>query len=502
MGSDHSKTLAPVTTHLENRIADLADQFVGQEAAQEDLRKLVQSGLDGLAQRIDATKQASEAASQRAQSQAVRLAQDELRKFVQSELGTFAQRMDALKQASETAAQRAQNQAVQQAQKDRKDLETHMKKEQTSAPQVGEIGRLRNEMESLGQRVDDLTVKSASEHELDSLRAAIEKLSAQVAHGPDLKPLADFDRRLTEMANKLEQRLAIHGRGQIDAAELDKRIAAAMRPSQASPPWTAIERKLAVISGRLANTETRLQHIATHEKWILQLYRNLEETLDWTRNVAEEAANRMASQLVQEWSSEADPAATFAEVKALENALAAVRTDHENADQRNQEAQAAVNEALEQINSRMSELEQIVGKVDELEQLRDQLQLAASTEVLAETARDASGIEPVSPEAYQPQEMATTARREPKVSGRNVGTLAMSTDNTEWKQRNLIPFKPGQSGNPPGRPKGSRNKLEEDFLSALAADFEQHGEAVIQKVRETKPEVYLRVIADLLPKDN
>ena len=32
-------------------------------------------------------------------------------------------------------------------------------------------------------------------------------------------------------------------------------------------------------------------------------------------------------------------------------------------------------------------------------------------------------------------------------------------DNTEKKQRNLIPFRPGQSGNPAGRPKGSRNKL-------------------------------------------
>jgi hypothetical protein len=53
----------------------------------------------------------------------------------------------------------------------------------------------------------------------------------------------------------------------------------------------------------------------------------------------------------------------------------------------------------------------------------------------------------------------------------------------------------------PGRPKGSRNKLGEDFLKVLATDFEQHGQAVIEKVRETKPEIYLRVIADLLPKD-
>ena len=35
------------------------------------------------------------------------------------------------------------------------------------------------------------------------------------------------------------------------------------------------------------------------------------------------------------------------------------------------------------------------------------------------------------------------------------------------RQRGLIPWKPGQSGNPKGRPQGSRNKLSEDFLADL-----------------------------------
>ena len=33
------------------------------------------------------------------------------------------------------------------------------------------------------------------------------------------------------------------------------------------------------------------------------------------------------------------------------------------------------------------------------------------------------------------------------------------TDGTEKKLRNLKPFKPRQSGNPKGRPKGARNRL-------------------------------------------
>jgi hypothetical protein len=73
--------------------------------------------------------------------------------------------------------------------------------------------------------------------------------------------------------------------------------------------------------------------------------------------------------------------------------------------------------------------------------------------------------------------------------------------NTEKKLRNLVPFKPGQSGNPMGRPKGARNRLGTAFLEALEADFSEHGVDAIEKVRETKPEVYIRIIADLLPKE-
>ena len=75
-------------------------------------------------------------------------------------------------------------------------------------------------------------------------------------------------------------------------------------------------------------------------------------------------------------------------------------------------------------------------------------------------------------------------------------------DNTPRQHRNLTePWKPGQSGNPAGRPKGARNRLGSAFLEALEADFNAHGIHALQQVRETKPEVYIRVVADLLPKE-
>jgi hypothetical protein len=61
-------------------------------------------------------------------------------------------------------------------------------------------------------------------------------------------------------------------------------------------------------------------------------------------------------------------------------------------------------------------------------------------------------------------------------------------------------FKPGQSGNPAGRPKGSRNKVSEKLLEALATDFDAHGKDVIEKVRADRPADYLKIVASLVPK--
>jgi hypothetical protein len=67
--------------------------------------------------------------------------------------------------------------------------------------------------------------------------------------------------------------------------------------------------------------------------------------------------------------------------------------------------------------------------------------------------------------------------------------------------RDDLKFKPGQSGNPSGRPKGARSKLGEAFLEAMHNDFAQHGVEAIVKVRSEKPDQYLKVIASILPKD-
>jgi hypothetical protein len=83
---------------------------------------------------------------------------------------------------------------------------------------------------------------------------------------------------------------------------------------------------------------------------------------------------------------------------------------------------------------------------------------------------------------------------------------ASSDDLTPEKHRggaaNLRePWKPGQSGNPAGRPKGARSKLGESFIDALLEDFREHGVQSIRAMRAEKAADYVKVIASILPKE-
>lgn len=79
--------------------------------------------------------------------------------------------------------------------------------------------------------------------------------------------------------------------------------------------------------------------------------------------------------------------------------------------------------------------------------------------------------------------------------------MAASTAATPKRRGPGKPFQKGQSGNPKGRPIGSRQKLSEGFINALSEDFERHGKDTIQRMRKDKPDAYVRVVADLVPKD-
>jgi hypothetical protein len=59
------------------------------------------------------------------------------------------------------------------------------------------------------------------------------------------------------------------------------------------------------------------------------------------------------------------------------------------------------------------------------------------------------------------------------------------------------------SGNPPGRPRGSRNRaiLNEEFIAALLRHFRREGERAIARMAATQPAAYCKILTLLVPRE-
>jgi len=58
-------------------------------------------------------------------------------------------------------------------------------------------------------------------------------------------------------------------------------------------------------------------------------------------------------------------------------------------------------------------------------------------------------------------------------------------------------FKNGHAGGP-GRPKGARNKITKKYLDSLLKAYDPE---VIEKIKKDRPDVYIKLYSQLVPKD-
>jgi hypothetical protein len=83
-----------------------------------------------------------------------------------------------------------------------------------------------------------------------------------------------------------------------------------------------------------------------------------------------------------------------------------------------------------------------------------------------------------------------------------MGRMKLATpDHTVPKQKPAHLFKPGQSGNPAGRPVGSKSKLTENILFDLAEFYAAEGKDLIRRVRDENPAALLQGLLKLIPKE-
>jgi len=67
------------------------------------------------------------------------------------------------------------------------------------------------------------------------------------------------------------------------------------------------------------------------------------------------------------------------------------------------------------------------------------------------------------------------------------------THNGQWK--------PGQSGNPSGRPVGARQSFSGAFLHDLAEVWVEHGKASMLHTAKTSPQTFFAIASKLIPRD-
>ena len=66
---------------------------------------------------------------------------------------------------------------------------------------------------------------------------------------------------------------------------------------------------------------------------------------------------------------------------------------------------------------------------------------------------------------------------------------------------NLKPWKPGQSGNPAGKPIGTRQAFSQGFIKDFSTVWQEEGLEAVRKVARKSPESFVAIAAKVCPAD-
>ncbi len=375
---------------LEERMQELAARVEEAAASKETqpLKSMFEARIRELAERIDTVRHSAEAIGQKAEASAS--------KAMHEQADALERRISALIEQAEA-------------------------KLQETGPKDEGLAAIHQEITSLHSRFEEIRLQSASEQEVQDLRYALEKLSSKVEENPVEGPIAQIEQRIAELSEQLQQVTQDTDYqpklGALEARilELDNQIAATPEA-----PGSNIDSHVSMLEERISATEKQLGSLTTIENSIQQLFASLEESRAEARTIIEKASTRDTSQ----------PAEPSAELKALQDGLAAVQANVEVADQRTQETLEAVHETLAQIISKLGDLDS--GKAPDAgaditsQQLADVAQAAAAAQAALEAGSSApehtveeapQKVAPASDEAFSPFEDPSAAQSSSHLAG-------------------------------------------------------------------------------------
>ncbi len=455
---------------LETAVRNIVEHIETSEKRNRDSLNSMQDRLADIAKRAEVSK--NEQASQTAPAIATleaRIAdlslqldqnnqsgQRETRSYIDEKLGTIGEQIDAVRHSTDAMTRRAELTASDVAKKEVYEVEQRVASligearavMLESNPAEENLNLVRGEIESLNQRFDDIKMEAASERDVEGLKLAVEQLATSAANGPDLTPLTAMEQRLAELTQRLDENAQTdHMAPQFEELEnrivyLDQQLQQAIDSQDDAASFAALETQIAVIGDRLTSTEDKLGNLATIEQSISKLYNSFEDNRAWTQEVADNAASRMAKEILEQGLTAVPVDGNSPELQALQQGLEAVKQSSHAAESHNQETLEAVHETLEQIITKLSDLE-----------ARDAKDAVA--QAVAASAQPAVA-QPMQPLPEQPQ-----------VQDAN---NAQGVDNNEWQaavQSHLLDDSAVQA---PPLPTSIPNELPDHHVTAQQAD--------------------------------